>query len=200
MQAAGQRACQGLPVSPEVEIARLRGFVTMSFTIDTEGKPVDIRVAHPLGLGLEQEALQCLLRRRWQPAEKDGKPTAVKGAISVGMGRDSGTVWHLMAVAFYPPNAAERPVFTNAGYPLTNLPMQYEQVTGYSVFHLHLTIDTTGVPRDVQVVPPVTPKLDKQVIQIVNKWRFKPGEQDNVPIKVPADFIIGLGHDIRPLH
>jgi protein TonB len=100
-------------------------------------------------------------------------------------------------VEFRPAKDASRPVFLKAAYPLVNLPNQHEQVTGFSLFHLRLTIGKDGVPRAVQVAPSVDPKLDKQAVQIVSKWRFRPGIEDGVPVEVLASFDLGLGEDIR---
>ena len=41
---------------------------------------------------------------------------------------------------------------------------------------LQLIVGEDGGPRDIRVVPPVTPALDKEVIRIVSGWRFRPGE------------------------
>jgi TonB family protein len=196
---AQHRTCQGLPVSQEVRIAHLSGSVGLAYSIDTEGKPADIRVTQSLGLGLDEQAADCLSHWRWRPAEKDGKPAAVKTALlSFGMGVASDSVWHLMQVEFHPANGASRPLFSKAGYPPMPSGPVMEQVTGFSVFHLRLTIDKSGIPRDIRVVPGVDPKLDREAIQIVSKWRFKPGREDGAPVEVPADFALGLGHDLRP--
>jgi len=68
------------------------------------------------------------------------------------------------------------------------------------MFHVRLSIGRDGHPRDIQVVPPVEPKFDKEVIQIVSKWRFRAGEQNGAPIDVPARFDLGLGNDTHGGH
>jgi TonB family protein len=197
MRDAQGRGCQSLPLTPEVRIAHLSGSVELAYTIDTEGKPVDIHVTRSLGLGLDEQAAECVSHWRWRPAEKDGKPLAAPTIDEIPMGVDNESVWHLRHVEFRPAKDASRPVFLKAAYPPTNLPNQHEQVTGFSLFHLRLTIGKDGVPRAVQVAPSVDPKLDKQAVQIVSKWRFRPGIEDGVPVEVLASFDLGLGEDIR---
>jgi TonB family protein len=197
---AQHRMCRGLPVTEEVRIAHLSGLIGLAYSIDTEGKPEEIRVAQSLGLGLDEQAVECLSRWRWRPAEKDGSPAAVKTAfLSFGMGVASDSFWHLTQVEFHPANGASRPVFLKAGYPPVIRGSLIQQVTGFSLFKLHLSIDKSGIPRDIQVVPSVNPKLDMEAIQIVSKWRFKPGREDGNPVEVPANFALGLGHDTRPV-
>lgn len=50
---------------------------------------------------------------------------------------------------------------------------------------LHITVDANGVPRDIFVVRSLEPELDRNTIEAVKNWRFKPALRDGrVPVAV----------------
>jgi TonB family protein len=51
---------------------------------------------------------------------------------------------------------------------------------------LKIVVDETGRVRDVQVVRGVGLGLDEKAIEAVNKWKFKPGMRNGVPVAVSA--------------
>jgi TonB family protein len=51
---------------------------------------------------------------------------------------------------------------------------------------LKIVVDATGRVRDVQVVRGVGLGLDEKAIEAVNKWKFKPGMRNGVPVAVSA--------------
>ena len=63
--------------SEEARQAKLQGDVLLSFEIDTNGRPTHPRVLRPLGLGLDEQAIKALMKWRFRPAQKNGKPVAV---------------------------------------------------------------------------------------------------------------------------
>ncbi len=184
--------CRDLPVTPEAQIAQLGGDVQLTFTINSEGRPEDIRVTHSVGLGLDEELVACVSRWRWRPAELDGKPFIVHSGLSAPVGARTRSDWQLTHVEFHPGSGASRPVFRRADFP------ERGQVVGFALFHIHLTIGRDGVPRDIQVVPGIDKKLDKEAIGLVSHFRFRPGKDDGVPVDVPASFDLALGRDTRP--
>lgn len=63
--------------------AKLQGTVTVSVVIGTDGHVYDPRVIQPLGLGLDQKALEALRLWRFRPAERNGRPVKVAANIEV---------------------------------------------------------------------------------------------------------------------
>ena len=49
---------------------------------------------------------------------------------------------------------------------------------------LSLVVDSSGAPRDVQIVTPLGLGLDEQAVKAVNSWRFRPGAKDGEPVSV----------------
>ena len=69
--------------TPEASKAGLEGTVILTIVVDEEGKPRDVRVIKPLGMGLDEKAVQSVEKWRFKPAMKDGHPVKVKAQIEV---------------------------------------------------------------------------------------------------------------------
>ena len=63
--------------------AKYSGIVHLAVVIDEHGVPVDIRIVNPLGLGLDEKAVEAVQRWRFRPGYKNGKPVKVRAAIDV---------------------------------------------------------------------------------------------------------------------
>jgi protein TonB len=73
---------------------RLEGTVVVALTVDTAGKPQDVRVARSLSqdiskkykqiaLGLDDNAVAAVKQYRFQPAQFQGKPVPVETKVEV---------------------------------------------------------------------------------------------------------------------
>jgi protein TonB len=69
--------------SDEARKLRLQGIVTISAVIDAQGRPQGLRVIRPLGVGLDEKAVEAVRKWRFQPAMKDARPVAVLVNIEV---------------------------------------------------------------------------------------------------------------------
>jgi TonB family protein len=69
--------------SDEARREKYQGVCTISIIVDAQGNPQNPRVVRPLGMGLDEKALEAVLRYRFKPARKDGKPVAVRMAVMV---------------------------------------------------------------------------------------------------------------------
>ena len=69
--------------SDEARRAKYQGVVLVSFIVDTQGIPQNPRVERPLGMGLDEKAVEAIRQYKFKPAMKNGKPVAVKMAIEV---------------------------------------------------------------------------------------------------------------------
>ena len=63
--------------------AKFQGTVIVGVIIDVDGHVYDPRIIQPLGLGLDQKALDAVLHWRFKPAQKDGHPVRVAANIEV---------------------------------------------------------------------------------------------------------------------
>lgn len=68
--------------SDEARRAKYQGVCLIQMIVDAHGMPQDPRVVRPLGMGLDQKALEAVRKYRFKPAMKDGK-TPVPVMITV---------------------------------------------------------------------------------------------------------------------
>lgn len=68
--------------SDEARRAKYQGVCLISMIVDTNGNPQNPRVVRPLGMGLDEKALEAVRKYRFKPAMKDGK-TPVPVMITV---------------------------------------------------------------------------------------------------------------------
>ena len=72
------------PVYPEIaRRARVQGIVTVTATIDRQGRVVDATLVNDIGMGCGRAALDAVRRRRYQPATLNGRPISVYLRIMV---------------------------------------------------------------------------------------------------------------------
>ncbi len=68
--------------SDEARRAKYQGVCLIEMIVDAHGNPVDPHVVRPLGMGLDEKALEAVRQYRFKPAMKDGK-TPVPVMITV---------------------------------------------------------------------------------------------------------------------
>ncbi len=69
--------------SEEARKAKYSGTVLLSVIIDANGNTRDIHVIRPLGLGLDEKAIEAVSKWRFRPAMRNGKPVAVQAQVEV---------------------------------------------------------------------------------------------------------------------
>jgi TonB family protein len=75
---------QGDPeFSDEARRAKYQGITVLMLVVDKTGHVQNIRVAQPLGMGLDLRAVESVSTWRFDPASKNGEPVAVELAVEV---------------------------------------------------------------------------------------------------------------------
>lgn len=69
--------------SEEARKAKWQGTVQLEIVIDEHGMPKDAKVKRALGLGLDQKAMEAVMKWRFKPGTKDGKPVPVIATVEV---------------------------------------------------------------------------------------------------------------------
>jgi periplasmic protein TonB len=69
--------------SDEARRQKYQGACTISVIVDAQGNPQNARVIQRLGMGLDEKALAAVMRYRFKPAKKDGRPVAVRISVMV---------------------------------------------------------------------------------------------------------------------
>src|SRR5450631_3001786 len=69
--------------SEKARVAKYQATCILKLIVGADGNPRNIRVINPIGLGLDEKALEAVRSWKFQPALKDGKPVAVEIAVEV---------------------------------------------------------------------------------------------------------------------
>ena len=69
--------------SDQARMAKYQGVVIVEFVVDTKGLPRNLRVIRPLGMGLDEKALEAVRQYRFKPAMLKGHPVPVLIDMSV---------------------------------------------------------------------------------------------------------------------
>ena len=69
--------------SEEARKAKFQGTVLLWVVVGADGRPRDIHVQRPLGMGLDEKAVEAVKQWKFAPSMKDGRPVAVQVNIEV---------------------------------------------------------------------------------------------------------------------
>ena len=69
--------------SEEARKAKFQGTVVLYVVVDEKGQPQQLRVVRPLGLGLDEKAIEAVQKWRFRPGFKDGRPVPVAATVEV---------------------------------------------------------------------------------------------------------------------
>ena len=59
------------------------GHVTIEFTVDVDGKPVDIQVVKPIGSGFDEAAIEAVKKWRFAPAKRGGEHVPMRVRLPI---------------------------------------------------------------------------------------------------------------------
>lgn len=179
----------------EARLAELEGVVLLSGEIDEEGFARNLTVAQPIGLGLDQNALDAV--KQWHftpvlPQPHEARPIAqiaVDFRLTAHQSR-----WHLIQVQFDTPLETERPVFVNAQYPIgAGLgPEAMEEgllvvaMGRLATAKIAFDIDEQGVPVHLHALSTSDPVWSSEATAVVGQWRFTPGTKNGIAAPVPC--------------
>jgi TonB family protein len=69
--------------SLEARKARYQGTVVLSMVVNASGASTNLQIVRPLGLGLDEKAVEAVGTWKFKPGQKDGKPVAVLLMVEV---------------------------------------------------------------------------------------------------------------------
>lgn len=69
--------------SEEARKAKFQGTVLLQIVVDVDGRTREVRVLRPLGMGLDEKAIEAVQKWRFRPGYKDGKPVPVIANVEV---------------------------------------------------------------------------------------------------------------------
>ena len=69
--------------SEEARKAKIAGNVLVNVWIDANGNPSHVRVIRPLGMGLDEKAVEAVRQWKFKPGMENGKPVTTEVNIEV---------------------------------------------------------------------------------------------------------------------
>ena len=106
--------------SEKARVAKYQGTCILKLVVGTDGHPRNIRVINPIGMGLDEKAVEAVRTWRFQPATKDGTPVAFEVAVEVS--------FHLYGIA--PTKLEELTKRANAGDAQAQLDLAHTYLKG----------------------------------------------------------------------
>ncbi len=188
----------------EARLAELEGTVRLQGKIGDDGHPRNLKVTEPLGLGLDEQALEVAVQEVFQP-QGLGQAVAIQVAYHLPA---KSSRWHLLHAEFQPPEGTSRPIFSNTIYPsgagiLTGPAVDEGRLLGaigrQAFATISFTIDEHGVPGSFRAEHVSENMWGPEAILLLRDWRFKPGIKEGKAIAVPAKFQVAWGPlDLSP--
>ena len=182
--------------SDEARLAELEGTVVVTGKTSQDGRATDLRVTRPLGLGLDEKAIEAVQRWRFTP---DTNP--IREAVDFSLSSKQSR-WHLIGVDFHPPEGTSRPTVLSAYYPsgagvFTGAAIEQGRLLGaigrQSFVALAFEVDESGVPVHIQVARSSDNVWNDQAMAVLRGWRFTPGMKEGTPVSVPCTFEFAWG-------
>jgi periplasmic protein TonB len=69
--------------SEEARRAKYQGEVMVQVIVDAQGNVQNPHIVRPLGMGLDEKALEAVVKYKFKPALKNGKPVAVYLTVAI---------------------------------------------------------------------------------------------------------------------
>ncbi len=179
----------------EARVAELEGTVVLNGEIDEEGFARNLKVVEPLGLGLDEKAIEAVQQWRFEPVVDQGQLYRTAARITVDFRLPTKrSRWHLIQAQFDTPSGASRPVFSNAEYPIgAGLgPEAMEEgriivaMGRLATAKLTFDVDPRGVPVNFRISNASEPVWGSEATALAGQWRFTPGLKNGIAISVPC--------------
>ncbi len=179
----------------EARLAELEGTVLLGGAIGEDGFAHDLEVLRPLGLGLDENAVEAVKQWHFQPNVVTGQ-IQVEFRLSTKQSR-----WHMIGVQFDTPPGAARPVFTSTQYPIgAGLgPEAMEEgrlvaaIGRWATAKVTFDVDEHGVPVHLQVPNSSEAVWGSEATAVVGQWRFTPGTKNGIAAAVPCTVELAWG-------
>lgn len=69
--------------SEEARKAKFQGEVLVHLIVDAQGRPTNVKVIRPVGMGLDEKARDAVMQYKFRPARKGGQPVPVELNVAV---------------------------------------------------------------------------------------------------------------------
>jgi TonB family protein len=171
----------------EARVAQLEGTVVLGGVIDEVGVARDLEVLEPLGLGLDEKAMEAVKQWHFQPKQRATALIAVDFRLSTKQSR-----WHLVRAQFNNPPGTARPVFADALYPIgAGLgPEAMEEgrlvvaMGRLAAARISFEVDEHGIPARLKILNASEAVWGSEATALVGQWRFTPAIRNGIAVPV----------------
>jgi TonB family protein len=179
----------------EARLAGLEGAVSVWCEVGEDGSVRRTDVTEPIGLGLDQKAIEAVKQQRFQPATLDGRPvTHVLEVVVEFQLPSKQSRWHLVKVSFDAKEGATAPAIVTPKYPIgagiTVNAIDEGRILGaigrLASATVAFEIDEHGEPRHFSVESASHEVWGPEAINLVRQWKFEPGVKNGIPVAVPC--------------
>jgi TonB family protein len=205
---------QATPVYPlQMRREGLRGLVQVGFVVDTEGRVRDPIVISSTNPGLNQAAIDAVLKWRFTPGLRAGVPVNVRMSVPISFQLDmSGDEREafLQNVVYYggmpgggsePYQVSARPIDQSKLPPELRYDIPPKPAnTVYAVYPFELLRDHVGGTAEVRflvspggdvgqaiVVKATRPEFGQALLAMLDEWKFQPAMKDGKPMLAVLD-------------
>lgn len=179
---------------------RICGADLINLIVDANGMPQHVRVVRSLEPSLDERALEAVKQYRFKPAMRDGSvPVPVQITVEVNFrlydkyGACAPRQPSPISGSATTGGQVDPPVLISSVQPNYTGEARKKKISGACT--LHLTIDTNGVPQNVQVVQGLDPGLDANAVETVKQWRYKPAVKNGV--RVPSELVVNVNFHLH---
>jgi TonB family protein len=175
--------------SVEGKVAGLEGTVYLNATVAADGSVSNFHVLQPLGLGLDEAAIEAASRWKFQPVQSQSTTIRVDFLLPSRHSR-----WHLLRVVLATPDGVSRAHFLSAPYPEGDgIGQAAAESAGLlavmgrqAVVSLEFQVDEAGHPILIHVQEATNLEWGEEAASIVRHWQFSPARKDGIPVRVPC--------------
>jgi TonB family protein len=180
----------------EARVAELEGTVVLGGIIDEVGVAQNLEVLEPLGLGLDEKAMEAVKQWHFQPKQRTKARIPVDFRLSTKQSR-----WHLVQAQFDNPPGTARPVFVDAVYPIgAGLgPEAMEEgrlvvaMGRLASARISFEVDEHGVPARLKILNASETVWGSEASALVGQWRFTPAIWNGIaaPVVCTVELVWG---------
>jgi len=181
--------------SEEARAAGLEGTVTLYAEVDEHGNPVRVHVLAPLGMGLDEKAVEAVSKWHYQPGTIDGRPARFGMELEVPFQLPAPGAWHLSRTRYIfgnsdrkTPMGGDTPVLTRpvlAKYAAPD-PAACQYDSGALTFSTGVMKD--GTPKQPHLTRGAEGPAATAALHAIESWRFVPGRRNGKATATTAEF------------
>lgn len=161
--------------------SRIEGTVSLSATVNEQGKVDSVVMVHPMNPELNAAAIAAVSHWKFRPATKDGTPITTQVSVDVVFTSPHpytiiNGIDRLGVGGVTPPRVIYEPdpKYADAA----------RQAQSQGTVYLSLVVTAAGLPEYVHVVKSLDSRLDQKAVEAVKQWKFEPAMKNGKPVAI----------------